>query len=180
MSKQRSNFTVFFLADENALKAAGKDRSIFDGLAKNIISLDLGAEDLSLGVVQHRTGRMTFWLNDDEELSMIRAVRELQALQLTGFSFVVAVQNWVSVGAPPDFINLDRFDFYGCRLEALQHSLLSYEDPGEDLELYDRTIYHDSTPRFKGKLSNNANRSNSMKLLQVSFESMEHHIPEKL
>lgn len=152
-----------------------------------VAGVDAGAEDLSLapgikldgmglphevepGSLHHRTGRLIIWLYDDVKCEMMAAIRALQAAQS---EFSIRLSTCGEHGVP----EYEAFVYTGCRLEALQHSMYSYEKSVETLKLNigERNAVK-PTHTITGTLSNSSQKPVAMKLLQVAFSNVQHII----
>lgn len=147
-------------------------------IIKQIVCVDMGAEDLSGPNVTHRTQRVILWLEDDVTCTVMRSIREWQK-NPTEFTFDVTLvdsnQEW-----------LEKYTFIGCTLDALQHSMLSYK--GADSDRVGLTlkpawpVMADQSDEGSYSISGVIQRSNGavMKLLQVGFLVMKHEIRDEL
>lgn len=149
-----------------------------------VSGVDIGAENLNMtpntdGTLHHRSGRVIFWLYDDEAGEMMRSLRALQVAQPV---FDMRIGFCGENGWP----ELEEYVYTGCRLEALQHSLLSYlpdydkvklkaYEPGGQIDLdgFAKPPRHGQA-ELNGRISNSNNKRTVMKLLQVTFETVAH------
>jgi hypothetical protein len=140
-----------------------------------VSGVDLGAENLmpldEHGNLHHRSGRVVIWLYDDQKNKMMSAIRELQQANI---EFSMRISNCGEHGYP----ELEAYIARGCRLECLQHSMLSYEETHEKIKLkaFEPGRAHDTKAELSGTISNSASKATVMKLLQVSFTNMQHII----
>jgi hypothetical protein len=150
-----------------------------------VSGVDIGAENLNMtpnldGTLHHRSGRVIFWLYDDEAGAMMKAIRALQREQPV---FSMRIGFCGELGFP----ELEEYIYTGCRLEALQHSLLSYSPDYDTIKLKayepaslatDEEGYAHPPVQGKvelaGRINNSNNKRTVMKLLQVTFEAVSH------
>ena len=133
-----NQFSAFFETDQEVLL------EFFNIIENQLSSVDMGAELLSGNLVEHRTQKIILWLVDTEGGLLMNAIRTIQRYPFNReFNFKVKLND----GFQQCF---ETYSFLGCRFDAMQHSVLSYEQADEN--------------KIK----------NSMKLLQITFAQMNH------
>lgn len=159
---QRSHFEISFLDDD--------DDPILDlkPMEPFVLAVDLGAEMLVTEGTSHRTNTLIVWLADDWTSNVMAAIRTYMAKGNCPFKVMVKVTN--------GSLTKDLFIYRNCMLSALQHSIFTRENHDERFELYGDEDDSVKTGLIKPPIA----RESSAKLLQVVFESFEHHIISEL
>lgn len=144
-------------------------------LTELLVSIDMGAEDLTMSEPVHRTGKIILWLTDDSTCRLMTSLRDAQRDPLP-FDLEVTLLN-------PNNEILETYGFIDCSLQAIQHSMLNYASGGDQIDL---TVMQDQTENgltslkavasIQGKLSRTDSNHFMMKLLQIGFHAMTHTI----
>lgn len=166
MPKLRHNFIVQLAAVANDDGTVPDVTNELNSLEDQVVGVDIGTEILTPGALSHKSSRIVLWLEDDAACRVMKSIRRLQHNTVAVDVSVYLLDNMHRI--------CERFTFKSAHLEALQHSMLSYEDTADKLD-----IDLPDGGKCSGIIAPATAKVASMKLLQLMFtDGMEHEIFE--
>lgn len=131
-------------------------------LESQLVSFDIGTENLGVPMISHVKSSVILWLQDDDSSQLMSALRKIQQTQ-DQFSLTL---NMLSENQDIT----EQYTFRECRCSALQHSILSYESSEDSIRL------KRDDAEWNGTLKASSARDYVMKLLQVEFNVFGHRV----
>lgn len=136
-------------------------------IEEQIVSFDIGTENLGVPLISHVKSSVILWLGDDEDGALMHSLRKIQQAQ-DQFNITLNMLTY------DDSIR-EQFTFKECRFSAMQHSILSYESSSDSISI-DGTSPLTKGYSFGGTLKASTARDTVMKLVQVEFNHYGHKI----